>query len=49
MPSFIHLDDVSKVYETEGGAVEACLDVSLDIGQSITPSVRRSARFHTSA
>jgi NitT/TauT family transport system ATP-binding protein len=34
MPPFIHLDDVSKVYETKGGAVEACLDVSLDIGQS---------------
>jgi NitT/TauT family transport system ATP-binding protein len=34
MPPFIHLDGVSKVYETEGGTVEACLDVSLDIGQS---------------
>jgi len=31
---YIHLDGVSKVYETKGGLVEACADVNLEIGQS---------------
>ena len=31
---YIHLDGVSKVYETKGGLVEACADVDLRIGQS---------------
>ncbi len=34
MPPYIHLDGVGKVYETKGGTVEACVDVSLEIGQS---------------
>jgi NitT/TauT family transport system ATP-binding protein len=32
--AYIHLDGVSKVYETRGGLVEACADVNLEIGQS---------------
>ena len=32
--TYIHLDGVSKVYETKGGLVEACADVNLEIGQS---------------
>jgi NitT/TauT family transport system ATP-binding protein len=31
---YIHLDGVSKVYETKSGLVEACADVNLEIGQS---------------
>jgi NitT/TauT family transport system ATP-binding protein len=31
---YIHLDGVGKVYETTGGPVPACVDVSLDIGHS---------------
>ena len=31
---YIHLDGVSKVYETGGGLVEACADINLEIGQS---------------
>jgi NitT/TauT family transport system ATP-binding protein len=31
---YIHLDGVSKVYETNSGLVEACADVNLEIGQS---------------
>jgi NitT/TauT family transport system ATP-binding protein len=31
---YIHLDGVGKVYETTSGIVQACVDVSLEIGQS---------------
>jgi len=31
---YIHLEGVSKVYETGGGLVEACADINLEIGQS---------------
>ena len=31
---YIHLDGAGKVYETQSGTVEACLDVNLEIGQS---------------
>ena len=31
---YIRLQNVAKVYDTKGGAVEACVDVNLDIRQS---------------
>jgi len=34
MPPYIRLENVAKVYDTEGGPVEACADVSLDIRKS---------------
>ena len=34
MPPYIRLENVAKVYDTEGGPVEACADVSLDIRES---------------
>jgi NitT/TauT family transport system ATP-binding protein len=34
IPPYIHLEGVSKVYETNAGTVEACTDISFDIGQS---------------
>jgi NitT/TauT family transport system ATP-binding protein len=33
-PPYIRLQNVTKVYETKGGAVEACVDIDLDIRQS---------------
>jgi NitT/TauT family transport system ATP-binding protein len=34
MLPYIRLENVAKVYDTEGGTVEACADVSLDIRES---------------